>query len=84
MYSLWRQASESVSAVTARILVQLCELLPLCDFPRSLTLSSLLQFAETACGNVTVLLNGSIVNGFDRNRWNEAVHAALTEQEAVK
>ncbi|XP_024910535.1 ADP-ribosyl cyclase/cyclic ADP-ribose hydrolase 1-like isoform X2 [Cynoglossus semilaevis] len=67
MYSLWRQASESVSAVTARILVQLCELLPLCDFPRSLTLSSLLQFAETACGNVTVLLNGSIVNAFDRN-----------------
>lgn len=50
----------------------------------SLTLSSLLQFAETACGNVTVLLNGSIVNAFDRNRWNEAVHAALTEQEAVK
>uniref|UniRef100_A0A3P8WY67 ADP-ribosyl cyclase/cyclic ADP-ribose hydrolase n=1 Tax=Cynoglossus semilaevis TaxID=244447 RepID=A0A3P8WY67_CYNSE len=25
------------------------------------------SFAETACGNVTVLLNGSIVNAFDRN-----------------
>lgn len=71
MYSLWRQASESVSAVTARILVQLCELLPLCDFPRSLTHSLI---------TAAVCRNGV----WQRHRAAERLHCQRLRQEQVE
>lgn len=36
-----------------------------------------IQFAEAACGNVTVLLNGSVAEAFSRNRYSSAGEAAL-------
>lgn len=60
VYSLWRGASQNVSVrpFLARARVE--------RSPHTMSLSS--QFAEAACGNVTVLLNGSVAGAFNRER----------------
>ncbi|TWW70763.1 ADP-ribosyl cyclase/cyclic ADP-ribose hydrolase 1 [Takifugu flavidus] len=58
VYSLWRRASQNVSVrplfTHARVK----------RWPHMMSLMS--QFAEMACGNVTVLLNGSVFDAFNR------------------
>ncbi|TWW53419.1 ADP-ribosyl cyclase/cyclic ADP-ribose hydrolase 1 [Takifugu flavidus] len=58
VYSLWRRASQNVSVrplfTHARVK----------RWPHMMSLMS--QFAEMACGNVTVLLNGSVFYAFNR------------------
>lgn len=41
---------------------------------------TLLQFAEMACGNVTVLLNGSVAEAFNRKRYKSTREAELPER----
>lgn len=61
VYSLWRRASQNVSVrpLFAHARVKSC--------PHTMSLVS--QFAELACGNVTVLLNGSVAEAFNRERY---------------
>lgn len=74
VYSLWRRASQNVSvrSLFAHGRVKRC--------PPPHTLSLVSQFAEMACGNVTVLLNGSVVEAFNRERYRSASGAKAFDQ----
>lgn len=78
VYSLWKRASQNVSLKnyftpngTFLFYFNMQSFLwnLICKNVRK-GFSSLIciQFAEMACGNITVLLNGSIVNAFNRKR----------------
>lgn len=66
VYALWRRASQKVSVrpLLARNVTR---------SPRVMSLTC--QFAEMACGNVTVLLNGSVVEAFNRKRYQSPSEA---------
>lgn len=72
VYSLWRQASQNVSVrpLFAHARVKRC--------PHMMSLMS--QFAEMACGNVTLLLNGSVVEAFNRKRYRSTTGVNVFDQ----